>query len=366
MSARAAPSVVLVFGNARIEVDAAVASRRGGLRAFTREAEQSLALTPDSYSFFSAFGKVDTCQALQRALASATDGVCTLEIRERPEAKLAREGMRQAAFEARIMAKVDGALADIQQQVTLSEAKLCRSVAPIVQNVAMEVIDLRAKMELLQAMAMEQIDVRAKLDVVDAMQTEHIDVTAKLDAVEFVNTSQVSLLQCVAAEQIDLRTHVETMASDALAARIDSVAGLDELLAKTKEMENALSFQKDHLTRLEAQAALFCKEKAGAGTRQDDAAVQAETETVDELRKPRVVSNMNFASAWSIDFDLAAGAMPYSNKAAPCSSKTLSVKLGDARKASWEPSMMAAPSRGSFRAGRLLGSQSLPLLEPLQ
>mmetsp|Transcript_48791 Transcript_48791/g.139583 ORF Transcript_48791/g.139583 Transcript_48791/m.139583 type:complete len:396 (+) Transcript_48791:65-1252(+) len=169
----AAERVLLVFGSRQVAVDASLACRRAGLRAFEREAEAAWGLHPKSYALFGACGKVETPEALQRTLEAAADGDCALEVREHPEWKAMRAAVQ--TIEERVMAKVDQALAGLREEIRHTDANLCNGIAPVVQNIAMEQIDLRGKLATLtaiapmvQCLALDQMDVKAKLTDLEA------------------------------------------------------------------------------------------------------------------------------------------------------------------------------------------------------
>jgi len=143
-----APRVFLVFDGAWHEVDASLLERRGGLRAFAREAESKWDLQPNSYEFHHAGSKVDSLPSLKRVVEnSARDGVCQLEIHERAEGKLFRTMRKEMEMlEDRVMIKIDAALTDIRQQTQWNDSRLSCTIAPLVQSLATEHIELRNKL----------------------------------------------------------------------------------------------------------------------------------------------------------------------------------------------------------------------------
>jgi len=143
----AAPRVFLVFDGVWLEVEASLVQRRGGLRSFAREAESKWDLQPSSYEFTHASGKVDSCPALQRALGNSPNGVCKLEIVERLEGKMMRVMRKEMKLlEDRVMAKVETVLADVRKETQWNETRLSGSIAPLVQCLASEQIEMREKL----------------------------------------------------------------------------------------------------------------------------------------------------------------------------------------------------------------------------
>eukprot|EP00928_Gymnodinium_smaydae_P076552 TRINITY_DN59589_c0_g1_i1.p1 TRINITY_DN59589_c0_g1~~TRINITY_DN59589_c0_g1_i1.p1 ORF type:complete len:422 (+),score=100.41 TRINITY_DN59589_c0_g1_i1:74-1267(+) len=227
----ASPRVELNFSGSRIEVAAAVAQRRGGLRAFVREAEQQLGLRPGTFGFYGTFGKVDSIDTLQRELrAAVSDGVCRLEIRESTEGKLMREmyaAMTQ--FEQRVLARVDDALANARQEME-----------PVMRDLADEQLRLRAKIDTVSEEALE-----ARVDMLAGEE----ELSTRIDALT---------RDCLALKEQDLRASLDALTSDCLAMREDFLASeetltkrLDELDASTK-LATAASEAASALKNLEA------------------------------------------------------------------------------------------------------------------
>lgn len=143
----ATPRIFLVFEGAWLEVDASLVSRRGGIRIIAREAESKWNLQPNLYEFLHSSEKVDSPSALQRAVDCARNGVCKLEISERLEGRMMRTmNTEMKRLEERVMAKVDAALADVRKESEWSSTRLSGSIAPLVQCLAEEQIELRSKL----------------------------------------------------------------------------------------------------------------------------------------------------------------------------------------------------------------------------
>merc|ERR1719326_1179646 len=118
----AVPRVELIFGPARIEVDASLAERDEGLQAFARQAEQQFGLSPKTYSFYDSFGKIEKPATLRRAVVAARGAVCQIEIRENfaenAEGKIMREMHTLIkALEDRLTAKMEQAVASVRQDL---------------------------------------------------------------------------------------------------------------------------------------------------------------------------------------------------------------------------------------------------------
>jgi hypothetical protein len=139
----AARRAFLVFDGTWLEVEASLAERRGGLRAVAREAERKWDLQPGTYQIRHESVKVDSPQALQRALDGVGDGVCRLDISENAEGKMMRTmRMEMKRLEDRVMAKVEAALVEVRG----TDAKISSGIVPIVQCMATEQIELRNKL----------------------------------------------------------------------------------------------------------------------------------------------------------------------------------------------------------------------------
>jgi len=233
MASPATAGVALIFGGARIEVNPALASRRGGLRAFAREAEQSWSLNAHSYDFFDARGnKVDSYPAVQQALQATSAGICTFEVRERPEGTMLREALQ--TFQAQILTQVNAALSDVRREVDETTKKMNNCLAPMVQNIAMEQMDLRTKIDQMNDEALAaRVDCLERID-----QINDEALAARSDSLESFE---------------ELRTKLDQMNDEALATRTDSLESLEELINKTNSMcDEALEMRIDSLGSLEA------------------------------------------------------------------------------------------------------------------
>lgn len=169
------PCVALAFGFDCMEVDASLAEKRGSLRALAREAENKWDLQPGTFSFMGSSGKVDSALALQHELMAAGSGSCKIEVLEHLEGKMMRE-MRKAvqACEDRMLIKLEASIANVQRDLQLVDTKVSGGLAPMVQCLALEQMELRdlaranAKASrilapMVQCIALEQMELRNKI-----------------------------------------------------------------------------------------------------------------------------------------------------------------------------------------------------------
>lgn len=98
-------------------------------------------------------------------MGNPVDGNCALEVRELPEWKAVNMAMR--AFEDKILAKVDAALAEVREDLLETDTKVCGALAPMVERLALEQMDMRRASDcirpMLECIAMDHIDMRAKI-----------------------------------------------------------------------------------------------------------------------------------------------------------------------------------------------------------
>jgi len=190
-SAASATRVALFFAGERVEVDATLASRRGGLRAYAREAEARFGLLANTFGFAVSDNKVDSPAALESALESCSGGLLVLEVRERAEARTMRNAAK--VLEDRLMLRVEQALAGMQKQIDHTDMKVTKSLSPMVRNLANEQIDIRVKLEEMNTEAFEsRSDILQSLDELEqklnAMNEEalecRLDSITSFDAME--------------------------------------------------------------------------------------------------------------------------------------------------------------------------------------
>lgn len=176
--------VVLMFGDNHVEVPAV-----DEIEELQQYAEAEFGLHPDSYAFYDACGKVES-SALQRVLRIG-NGMCVLDVRERPEWRKIREleariellaeqaatGVTEEAvqfLEDRLLSKVQDLLIDLAADLGQAEAKMDGVLAPIIQSLALAQIDVKAKLDSFDAAAMQ-----ARLDSVEervAGALSHADI----------------------------------------------------------------------------------------------------------------------------------------------------------------------------------------------
>lgn len=246
-----APRVFLVFNGDWLEVDAALAERRGGLRAIAREAESKWTLQPNLYEFQSSTGKVDSWPALQRALEDARNGVCKLDVAERPEGEMKRTmHVEMKLLEDRVMAKVEAVMAGVVKDAKMSNARLNGCIAPMVQCLATEQIELRNKLGQLNTQVGNLVT-GSLGPMVQCIAAEQIEMRNKLDFL--VNGSIAPMMQCLAKEQMelqqkldqlstqvgDLRADTPTTVADAAACALKDAETLERELQQECAMQTA-------------------------------------------------------------------------------------------------------------------------------
>eukprot|EP00928_Gymnodinium_smaydae_P008899 TRINITY_DN13281_c0_g1_i1.p1 TRINITY_DN13281_c0_g1~~TRINITY_DN13281_c0_g1_i1.p1 ORF type:complete len:424 (+),score=113.16 TRINITY_DN13281_c0_g1_i1:77-1273(+) len=214
MASPTSVNVVLAFGDSRVEIDAAVAQRRGGLRAFIREAEQRLGLRSGTFGFYDRFGKVDSPESLQRALhgaAASGEAACHLEVRENGDGRIMRE-MHAAmqAFEARIFARVDEAIEGAK-----------RDLEPAIRDLAAEQQRLHSRID-----AVSEEALAARLDALSGEE-------ALVDRLNSLDRE----LECLRAQ--DFGGKLDSVVQDCLAMREDALAGEDAITRRLDEMDAA-------------------------------------------------------------------------------------------------------------------------------
>jgi len=194
--------VVLIYDGQQLECDASLANRRGGFRALHREAELTWGLHPKSYIMSDALGKVDSQEALQRTLQGASDGgLCVLDVREHPEWKAFR--MSMATLESKIMAKVDDALACLQEDMKQIGTTVNGTVAPLLKCMSVEMVEVRTRIQQAETVLCQSIS-----PMMQQLAEEQLDLRAKCAAVcdgVVPLVPLVPLVKCVALEQLELR-----------------------------------------------------------------------------------------------------------------------------------------------------------------
>jgi len=207
--------VQLSLGDARVEVSAGDCE---DFEALNAKVGVKFSLHPGSFSIFGGFGKVDGAEALQRAIDMAGGGLCILEVREAPEWQKIREmearinvlvarcpmvdsalmsveerssrrfeklAAAVQAVDEQAMLRAELARAEVRHGLETMDAKVSRSIAPLLQCVALEQMELKGKLDslgssllfeetnakincgiapMLQAMALQQMELKSQLD----------------------------------------------------------------------------------------------------------------------------------------------------------------------------------------------------------
>jgi hypothetical protein len=202
-----ASQVELVFEGQRVAVAGSLADRRGALRACANTAEAHFGVISQSYGFFDSSEHVDSLPDFENAIQRAGDGPLVLHIREDRKARNIRMAMK--AMEARILAKVEDSLSSMHQDIQQTNAKMNAGLAPLVQSIAMDQIDLKT--------------------TVDQISTE-----------AFLSRS-------------DLLESIDELSREAFEARVDSVAAIEELEQKIQSLTESTSGAVRDLALLELQ-----------------------------------------------------------------------------------------------------------------
>jgi hypothetical protein len=187
MAAAAAPTVVLSFGDARTEV-----LLSEGLEGLAQRAEGKFELHPKSYGFFDKHGRIETPVALQRAarMASSEGNTLVIEVQEHPEWQRIRhleariQQMQPAAVNASAMHEVAQAAAaameqQIMERVGMALAELRTDVNCFGGKVGMALAEMKTNLEQVDAKASAAV---AVAPLVQRLTMEHIDMKAKLDS----------------------------------------------------------------------------------------------------------------------------------------------------------------------------------------
>jgi len=233
--APAQPRVVFALGDARVAADPAA----NFLPELMAEAEAIFDLQPDSYSFSDGIGKVETAVALQRAIAMADEKPLVLEVQELPVWKKLREMEAQIqklttssstpavavsqqqpaisasqllashvfqenfmAMESRVLKKVDAAVSDLRSDMEATEAKLNSHVAPFLQKLAIDQIDLREKLD---AMDSEAGMSGPRGDLLEGLQSQIEELVEEIQSLREQSDSQVEEHEALAAGTSGLR-----------------------------------------------------------------------------------------------------------------------------------------------------------------
>lgn len=181
-----------------------------------------LDLHPDSFSIFDDFGKVGDAVALQRAMDMAGDSPCVLEVREAPVWKKMREMESKMNILVARCPVVDRVLLDIEERSVkrfdslASAFQLMHVGAGGLNSVADHTVLVRQSLEeletkvnqsiapLLQCVAIQEIETKAKLDSLNmSLFSEELDAK--------VNNGIAPMLQSMALQQMDLKDQLESL-----------------------------------------------------------------------------------------------------------------------------------------------------------
>jgi len=233
--------ISLTFEDTRVEV---ALDAEGGLEALAAEVQAKLGLHPDSFSIFDEFGKVEDSIALQRALDMAGDSSCELQVRESPQWKTIREMETKISMLVARCPVVDRVLMDIEERSAKRFEKLASAVqsvdvrATLRSNIAGT--ELRASLEeldnkvsksiapLLQSVALQEMDLKATLD----------SLAASLFAKEMdakINSGIAPMLQSMALQQMDLKEKLDSLQESPSCRKCEGL--VDSLRDTRKEVD---------------------------------------------------------------------------------------------------------------------------------
>lgn len=236
----------LTFGNASVQV---LSTPEGGLEALAAEVEAKFGLHPESFSIFDDFGKVEDSMALQRALDMAGDNPCILEVCEAPQWKKIREMDTKIKMLVARCPVVDRILMDIEEQSTKRFGKLASALQAVDERARLrgELVgaELRESLEeldakvsnsiapLLQCVALQEMDLKAKLDSLDAsLFSEELD--------KKVTSGIAPMLQSMALQQMDLKVKLDSLQESPSRCTCEQLA--DSLEDTRKEVSNLQAY----------------------------------------------------------------------------------------------------------------------------
>mmetsp|Transcript_7929 Transcript_7929/g.20490 ORF Transcript_7929/g.20490 Transcript_7929/m.20490 type:complete len:314 (+) Transcript_7929:100-1041(+) len=213
-------SIVLTHGDAKAEVHAVA-----NYEDLACEAQEQFGLHPESFNFFDQYGMIEGSK-LHRAL----QGPCVLEVREKPEWRRMREMSAQiealmaaqqgqvvhvaeAEIEGKILAKVDAAVAKLREDLDRTDAKVERALAPMVQSMALQHMDIVARLQGVDLQAM-----RLQLDALEKSIAELPTAPQKDEAHDIDGRLQAACARAelAAANVEELRASMQVAASDVI------------------------------------------------------------------------------------------------------------------------------------------------------
>lgn len=209
----AVPRMVLAFGDRQVEVPPT-----DDIAQLQFAAEEAFGLQQETYSFFDAYGKVESF-ALERVLRMADGGTCRFEVHERTEWQRIRQLEERVdalsakgvtlpsevstdGLEMRILSVVGKVVADVIGEVQRTEAKVENVLAPVIQSLALAQMDMKAKFDSLDMAALQ-----CRLRTLDAQ----------------VENALAPLIQSLALSQMDVQEKFGSLDMAAVATRLDTL-----------------------------------------------------------------------------------------------------------------------------------------------
>jgi hypothetical protein len=338
------------------------------LEALAAEVQEKLGLHPESFSIFDGFGKVANSTALKRALSTATNGVCSLEVHETAAWQKMREMDAKIQMLIARCPVADSIMMSIEERSATRFAKLRSALEGLDTKVSCSIAPL------MQSMALQQMDAKEQHGSLDASQSiQEIDAR--------INGSIAPLMQSMALQQIEMKATLDSIHLDTLNANadqqitnnlIDTQKELAALRAsydeKVQEIDrNTKCVQQEMKTQEEDIQDVYARLKAvqmnvHCLAEQSDRDGELETPCSSAMQQDLGICRKTSWSGYAVDFSWPEGsgvsqipATPYSKKSTYKSSQS-----GGG----------SAVSFARFNAPRQLdrahGSRSLPLLSPVK
>lgn len=348
--------VNITFGSSRLEAS------HESYEALVADIEEKLDLHPGSFSIHDDFGKVDDSLALQRILDSAVDGQSDLKVVEAPEWKKLREMEAKIELLVARCPVVDNAIADAEERSLKRYNTLAASIEAVEEKSALRgelsraemrltLEDLDAKVSgsiapLLQSVALQQMDLRVQLDSMQASLVSE-DISLK------INNGIAPMLQSMALQQMNLKDQIESIENfsciscEELNAKVD---GVDDV---TKDLQKEMQMGQSQIKALQ-EGLQSLNEKPAPAVR-GMSAMEQDLNTPSKSTKALFSSpgcDAEAYSSWLDGASLDMSPMAYSKKAAHTSLNSSAVPFA----------RFMAPRQ----LDRLNGSRSLPHLPPVK
>jgi len=367
--------VQLEFGDTYVEVSSGV---DGSLEALAAEVVAKLELHPDSFSIFDDCGKVGDAMALQRAFDMAGDSPCVLEVREAPVWKKMREMEAKMnvlvarcpvvdkvllGIEERSEKRFDtlvsalqmvhedagglGAVAELRQSLEELEIKVNQSIAPLLQSVAIQEMELKAKLD--------------SLDV--SLFSKELDAK--------VNNGIAPMLQSMALQQMDLKDQLESLQSSPSCRSCEKLSDsmqaytvkVDEVDEVTKNLQKEMDMSSDNIQQTRAQLQALKEEVYNLAEHPASGEIISAIRQ-DFCKSPKIVKNGlggdgDFYAQW-IEGSANEVSSPFAYSKKSYMGMTNSLNNGGAAPVPF--ARFAAPRQFE----RLHGSRSLPHLPPVR